>query len=226
MLGFRPSYDCTQKVCGFGNAWGDQPHPNSTVDKPTTDKAHGMKECSNMGICNREEGYCECFTGYRGSTCNKKSCPGKGDCSGHGKCVSMMLQTRMPHAMPLTNANNKTTSGYYEPGGHQGSTWDSTRLFGCVCDSSWPVGLGVGETQQAEVRLDEEQSDSKSVAPHSYITNDLRLVASLLVSPLIPILFMIRFARRSGLAPIAVSRGAPRGTIPAQTHLTRRTDLE
>eukprot|EP00520_Triparma_pacifica_P001928 CAMPEP_0118654646 /NCGR_PEP_ID=MMETSP0785-20121206/12504_1 /TAXON_ID=91992 /ORGANISM="Bolidomonas pacifica, Strain CCMP 1866" /LENGTH=290 /DNA_ID=CAMNT_0006547327 /DNA_START=196 /DNA_END=1065 /DNA_ORIENTATION=- len=150
MLGFRPSYDCSKKVCQFGYAWGDQPQPNSTASLSHTDKAHEQKECSDMGICDREEGLCECFVGYRGSSCNKRACPGKGDCSGHGKCVSMAVQTRMPDALPLTNANNKTSSGYYEPGGHQGSTWDSDRLFGCVCDSSWPVGLGAGETQQPE----------------------------------------------------------------------------
>jgi hypothetical protein len=29
-------------------------------------------------------------------------------------------------------------------------TWDSDKLFGCICDSSWRVGLGMGETQLAE----------------------------------------------------------------------------
>jgi hypothetical protein len=31
-----------------------------------------------------------------------------------------------------------------------GVTWDESKLFGCVCDSSWTVGLESGETQQAE----------------------------------------------------------------------------
>jgi hypothetical protein len=29
-------------------------------------------------------------------------------------------------------------------------TWDESKLYGCVCDSSWTVGLESGETQQAE----------------------------------------------------------------------------
>jgi hypothetical protein len=28
--------------------------------------------------------------------------------------------------------------------------WDSEKLFGCVCDSSWKVGLGANETQEPE----------------------------------------------------------------------------
>lgn len=27
------------------------------------------------------------------------------------------------------------------------STWDEDKLFGCVCDSTWNVGLDSGETQ-------------------------------------------------------------------------------
>ena len=29
-------------------------------------------------------------------------------------------------------------------------TFDSRRIFGCVCDSTWPVGLGDAEVQEAE----------------------------------------------------------------------------
>ena len=41
---------------------------------------------------------------------------------------------------------------YYEHHAHgrDDGTWDAMRLYGCVCDSSWPVGLGPGERQQAE----------------------------------------------------------------------------
>jgi EGF-like domain len=28
--------------------------------------------------------------------------------------------------------------------------WDSEMIYGCVCDSSWPVGLGPGQVQEAE----------------------------------------------------------------------------
>ncbi|GMI10703.1 hypothetical protein TrLO_g9018 [Triparma laevis f. longispina] len=151
VLGFRPSYDCTKKVCPFGYAWGDMPEANSTNSKKlTTDRAHQQEECSNMGFCDRDEGICECIIGFRGSSCQARACPGKGDCSGHGKCVSMKTQARMPNALPLSDANENTTSGYYEPGGHQKFTWDQERLFGCVCDSGWEVGLGNGQTQEPE----------------------------------------------------------------------------
>ena len=41
VLGFRPSYDCTKKICPFGYAWGDMPEANSTNSKKlTTDRAH------------------------------------------------------------------------------------------------------------------------------------------------------------------------------------------
>ena len=30
------------------------------------------------------------------------------------------------------------------------TSWDAEKIFGCVCDSSWPVGFGAGETQEAE----------------------------------------------------------------------------
>ncbi|CAM9822350.1 unnamed protein product, partial [Discosporangium mesarthrocarpum] len=30
------------------------------------------------------------------------------------------------------------------------ATWDEEKIYGCVCDSSWAVGLGDGETQEPE----------------------------------------------------------------------------
>jgi hypothetical protein len=29
-------------------------------------------------------------------------------------------------------------------------TWDYDKIYGCLCDSTWSVGLGYGETQEAE----------------------------------------------------------------------------
>ena len=150
-LGFRPSYDCSKRVCPMGHAWGDQPVSNSTNSrKVATDRAHAKKECSDMGFCDRKEGICECVIGFRGAACQSRACPGKGDCSGHGKCVSMQVQARMPNALPLSDKNENHTSGYYQPGGYRTNTWDQERMFGCVCDSSWRVGLGNGETQEPE----------------------------------------------------------------------------
>ena len=63
----------------------------------------------------------------------------------------------LPNALPLSKNN---VSGYhagdhvpyYEHHAHgrDDGTWDAMRLYGCVCDSSWPVGLGPGETQEPE----------------------------------------------------------------------------
>ena len=30
------------------------------------------------------------------------------------------------------------------------TTWDESRIYGCVCDSSWSVGFDSGETQEVE----------------------------------------------------------------------------
>lgn len=30
------------------------------------------------------------------------------------------------------------------------ATWDEDKIYGCLCDSSWPVGLGANETQEPE----------------------------------------------------------------------------
>ena len=36
-------------------------------------------------------------------------------------------------------------------GGSPGSTtWDETMIYGCVCDSTWSVGFGVGDTQAGQ----------------------------------------------------------------------------
>lgn len=32
----------------------------------------------------------------------------------------------------------------------ESSTWDEDKVYGCVCDSSWAVGLAAGQTQEPE----------------------------------------------------------------------------
>lgn len=151
VLGYRPSYDCSLKVCALGYSWGDIARHNSTnSNKLTTDMSHKKYECGNMGKCKRDEGYCECNEGFRGEACEYRMCPGKGECSGHGKCVSMRVMAQMSDALPLSDVNENHTSGYHISGGDMGPTWDQDRNLGCVCDSSWAVGLGRGETQEPE----------------------------------------------------------------------------
>lgn len=50
-------------------------------------EGHFYAECSNRGICNRENGLCECMTGYEGAACNRTVCIN--DCSGHGTCETI-----------------------------------------------------------------------------------------------------------------------------------------
>lgn len=127
------SPDCSRRTCPAGKAWADVP----TADKV----AHRLAECSNRGICNRVSGQCECFDGFTGDACNRNKCPN--DCSGHGQCFSMKQLAKLSNALPLS------PNSYYE-GEEDSTTWDEDMSFGCVCDSSWDVGLYSGETQVPE----------------------------------------------------------------------------
>ncbi|KAF0690648.1 Aste57867_17954 [Aphanomyces stellatus] len=120
--------DCSLRVCPSDFAWADVPTSSTTAH--TT-----LLECSGAGLCNRTTGLCQCFPGYGGSACNQMTCPH--DCSGHGVCMSLAQMAASPTALPLSALTTY-------------SLWDANRIFGCVCDSSWPVGLGAGQTNVAE----------------------------------------------------------------------------
>jgi hypothetical protein len=49
----------------------------------------------------------------------------------------------------LSNALPLAPNTFYE-GDDEGKTWDEDKSYGCVCDSSWTVGLGSNETQEPE----------------------------------------------------------------------------
>lgn len=125
--------DCSARTCPSGKAWSDIPTSATT--------AHAEAECSNRGTCDRASGACACFAGFTGDACQRTTCPN--DCSGHGVCVSMRQMARMKNALPLA------PNTYYE-GDESQTTWDEEKLYGCVCDSSWSVGLADGETQEPE----------------------------------------------------------------------------
>ena len=74
--------------------------------------------------------------------------------------------------------------------GEVGNETNGTNVGGAEKDRKQKKGGKGG------VRRSEERSDSKSIIPPSYITNNLPLVASLLASPFVPSLFAIRFAHR------------------------------
>ena len=82
------------------------------------------------------------MVGYTGSACQRSKC--LNDCSGHGTCTSMRRYAREAQAIPLSSTvyQYDATDSY--------TAWDSDMIFACLCDSSWAVGLGAGETQQPE----------------------------------------------------------------------------
>lgn len=84
------------------------------------DTAHYYMECSNKGVCDRENGVCECFPGYEGSACQRASCPSNanGVCSGHGVCDSIREIAR------------KENNNVYE-------LWDKDASMGCRCDPGY-----------------------------------------------------------------------------------------
>jgi len=126
--------DCSLRTCPAGLAWGD-------VATSAT-SAHALAECSNRGICDHGLGECRCFDGFTGAACQRTTCPN--DCSGHGKCLSMRQIALLSDSLPLVN-------GTFEyDGDEDAATWDQDKLFGCVCDSSWDVGLKSGQRQQPE----------------------------------------------------------------------------
>lgn len=126
--------DCSARVCPSGLAWSDIPTSSNT--------AHAAAECSNRGVCDPASGVCKCAAGFTGDACQRTLCPK--DCSGHGRCLSMEQLATVDTALPLVN------STYLYSGKESTTTWDSDKLYGCLCDSSWAVGLGRGERQAPE----------------------------------------------------------------------------
>lgn len=101
---FRPRYGMTENLKGY----------------VTKSRAHRYAECSNTGICNRNTGECQCFTGYEGSACQRRQCPSKvaGEiCSGHGICISSTAYAK------------EQGSSYYG--------WELDKFFMCKCDEGY-----------------------------------------------------------------------------------------
>lgn len=106
--------DCSLRVCPFSNAWTDQ--------AVGIDNAHNSAECSNMGLCNRVTGLCECREGFEGIACERQSCPNL--CNGVGECQSMYY-----HA--LSKDPGTGTVFNYD------TRWDAHKIYGCNCDSKY-----------------------------------------------------------------------------------------
>ncbi|KAG5185798.1 hypothetical protein JKP88DRAFT_311124 [Tribonema minus] len=127
------SPDCDERTCPTGRAWASLPLPDG----------HPIQECSGVGTCDRTTGACACPRGYSGSACQRLGCAGDASCGGHGRCMSMRQLGLTHAAAPLLGADTVY-------GSSAAAAWDADKLWACLCDSSWPVGIGAGETQASE----------------------------------------------------------------------------
>ncbi|KAL9181287.1 hypothetical protein ACHAXT_010092 [Thalassiosira profunda] len=112
----RSGPDCSLIDCPAGKSW---------FSFPTADNAaHAESECSDMGICNRDTGQCECASGFEGAACEYLTCPTPEglDCAGNGECLSM---SSLVHGVP--------TPYTYGANPNNALTWDASQVFGCHC---------------------------------------------------------------------------------------------
>lgn len=113
----RSGPDCALIDCPLGKSWFSFPTGDNT--------AHGAAECSDMGLCDRTSGQCECALGFVGAACQYMACPQ--DCSGNGECVSMST-------LALNNRENGVLTPFtYGTYPNDPLTWDSEQIFGCLC---------------------------------------------------------------------------------------------
>jgi len=117
------SGDCSKRSCPHGNAWFDEASSDNV--------AHGLIECSGKGICVAESGQCSCSEGYEGAACERLKCPGTPACNGHGRCLSMnnLAEHAEVNGVPQTYTYGATPN--------KASTWDATKIQGCLCDSKY-----------------------------------------------------------------------------------------
>ena len=71
--------------------------------------------------------------------------------------VPTLEPSKLPTSTPTARLDRvfqeldlETNLEYGSQGEQRASAWDYDSLTACICDSSWPVGLGSGETQQSE----------------------------------------------------------------------------
>lgn len=139
--------DCSGSICPFGISFGR--FPNKWSPYGIHAGVHATAECSDRGICNRENGLCKCFEGYEGNACQRKACPGSPACSGRGKCVDMERLVMERNGLPFRTQTVEKEYMWYV-GKEDSLTWDGNALHACVCDSAWSIGFGENETQLGE----------------------------------------------------------------------------
>ena len=125
--------DCASRRCASFRAWFDLPTEHQT--------AHGLAECSNMGLCENTRGECECAPGYEGGACERRSCAQAGGmtCNGHGKCLSMAQLAE------VSSDNGVARTGLtYGQTPNDARRWDHDMMHACKCDPGW-AGVACGE---------------------------------------------------------------------------------
>jgi hypothetical protein len=75
-----------------------------------------------MGVCDTLTGACSCRTGFSGSACDRRICPGTTPCNGLGECKSMYYYA-------LTKDAGLGTVFSYA------TNWDAQKIWGCDCDT-------------------------------------------------------------------------------------------
>mmetsp|Transcript_16131 Transcript_16131/g.34091 ORF Transcript_16131/g.34091 Transcript_16131/m.34091 type:complete len:384 (-) Transcript_16131:285-1436(-) len=127
--------DCSERFCPYELAWVDNPTRNGG--------RHRYAECANKGTCDRDDGECQCFSGYEGKACGRQSCPN--DCSGHGTCEYMKdLAFGIVYNEYYDGSSNALSGVGVGGKSFQGYSWDEDRARSCVCDAGW-LGLSCGE---------------------------------------------------------------------------------
>ncbi|KAL7553937.1 hypothetical protein ACHAWF_017304 [Thalassiosira exigua] len=117
----RSGPDCSLIDCPTGKSWFSFPSADNT--------AHSEAECSDMGICNRDTGQCECASGFEGAACQYLTC--QQDCHGNGECLSMSK-------LAEKNEVNGVLFPYtYGSDPNNALTWDSGQVFGCHCSDNF-----------------------------------------------------------------------------------------
>lgn len=179
--------DCSERRCPEDLAWFSLPEGDN--------KAHltHYEECSGVGLCDRGTGLCKCNVGFSGAACQRLSCPGISEanpegCNGHGKCLDMATLAT------LAKVNGEQQSYTYGSTPNNPDTWDSSRIFGCLCDEEYsgfdcslytcpmgddPLTRGQQDEQQILACTDSDDDGSIVLTFRDQSTSPLRPTASL-----------------------------------------------
>lgn len=120
------SGDCSERECPTGLSWFAYPSADNTAHDIYT-------ACSDMGLCDREKGTCECHPAFYGQACEYMSCGGGTErpCHGHGRCLTMF------ELAEWAELNGDATQYTYGLDPNNPYTWDAHRVHGCLCDEGW-----------------------------------------------------------------------------------------